>query len=138
MKRQARAQNLDMVSQLQWRFRKYGALMFRMLCLVHPLFDEEYRWAFCESLYEMQDAGRLCCFDKGCIAKVVRHWPRATDLYGDQQLRRSLRVVAYSHRFGDMTSERLLARINKSVCKSGRGGRAPVVENVVSNGFLTQ
>ena len=41
MKRQARAQNLDMVSQLQWRFRKYGALMFRMMCLVHPLFDEE-------------------------------------------------------------------------------------------------
>ena len=64
MKRQPRAQNLDMVSQLQWRFRKHGALMIRMMWLVHPLVDEEYRWAFCENLYEMQDAGRLCCFDK--------------------------------------------------------------------------
>ena len=124
-----RAMGFDFASQVEWRFQRFKVFPYRLALLVHPLVSESERASRADAFYELRE----CCRSARFCEKVVKLLPTADAMLRSEPWHRLMTAWAWSHKFTNMWSERLLALFRQAA-----GGDDLEVERVVANGFLSQ
>ena len=119
----------DMAAQVHWRFANLQLPPFSLVQCVNPGVPPEQRPLPMQKVYEADD----CCNDDACTLKIKALFPSWQEAL--RVLSPGLMALGVSFKFGDMISERLLARLRQA-CGGNIG--AFTVEDICSRGFISQ
>ena len=126
-----REMSSDMGSQIFFRFLPLQNLPNTLTDCVNPALSEDRQRNRMRETFKMKD----CCRDKDCSEKLVAVYGNWETAYGNEALMNGLRTFAYLKRFMNMSSERLLALMRRSI--GGSLGKE-TMEGICSKGFLCQ
>ena len=116
---------------MSWRFACYEHFPYKWAAYVHPAIERSDQDNVVDEFFGL----KKCCLDKHFGAKVYKAFDgKASGCKADNDFRSLITTLSICYAFTDMWTERLLARIRKSVM----GSPECDVERLCASGYVTQ